>query len=120
MHAACSRSATPSSTLATTAAAGWRAAISLARFGPETTATRSAGMSATSQMTWLIRRLVPSSMPFIRLTRTERSGSSPTQPLRFSRNDCDGTARTTSSAPSNAALASGVQRNSDGKCTPGR
>ena len=41
----------------------------LARLGPVTTATRSGATPATSLMTSLIRLVVPSSMPFIRLTR---------------------------------------------------
>ena len=77
----CSFSATASSAQATTLAAGWRSAISLARLGPETTAMRSGPAPVTSAITSLIRRVVPSSIPFIRLTRTQSGGRSATQAL---------------------------------------
>ena len=71
----------PSSAQATTLAAGCRWAISLARLGPDTTAMRSGPAPVTSAMTSLIRRVVPSSMPFIRLTRTQSGGRSATHAL---------------------------------------
>ena len=80
MQVSWSFSATASSAQAMTLAAGWRSAISLARFGPETTATRSGPAPVTSAMTSLIRLVVPSSMPFIRLTSTV-SGAQQRRPL---------------------------------------
>ena len=65
-----------------------------------TTAIRSAGAPATSAITSLIRFVVPSSTPFMRLTSMASGGSAATQSHRFSRSDCDGIANATSSAPS--------------------
>ena len=65
-QAACSASARSASVQAMTVAAGCSSAISRARFGPDSTATRSGPAPVTSQMTSLIRFVVPSSMPFIR------------------------------------------------------
>ena len=64
-QAACSALARSASVQAMTVAAGCSSAISRARFGPDSTATRSAPAPVTSQMTSLIRLVVPSSMPFI-------------------------------------------------------
>jgi hypothetical protein len=103
-----------------TLAAGWRKAISLARFGPDTTATRSGPAPVTSPITSLIRFVVPSSMPFIRLTSTVSGGISPAQSPRFARRVCDGTARTTTSDPSSACPGSGVAHTADGSSMSGR
>ena len=116
----CSFSATPSSAQATTLAAGCRRAISFARFGPDTTAMRSGPAPVTSAMTSLIRRVVPSSIPFIRLTRTQSGGRSETHVLRLLRSVCDGTARTTTSAPRRASAASEVAATVSGSGIPGR
>ena len=82
-----------SSVQATTAAAGWPTAISPARFGPVTTTTRLGSTPATSAITSLIRLPVPSSMPFIRLTRvasgSDRAGVDPAG--QVARSVCDGT-----------------------------
>ena len=69
-QALCSRSAVARSVHATTDAAGCPLAISLARLGPLTTATQELSTPATSVMTSLMRLVVPSSTPFIKLTRT--------------------------------------------------
>ncbi len=115
-----SRLATTSSVQATTLAAGCRLAISRARLGPLTTATRSGPTLATSAMTSLIRFAVPSSMPFIRLTRTVPGASSGAQAARFSRSVCEGTARNANSAPASASAASVVAVTAPGSVMPGR
>ena len=73
----------------------------------------------TSQMTSLIR-LVPSSMPFISDSSVASDGSSGDQPVRFSRSDCEGTARTTIDASSSASAGSAVARTAAGSRIPGR
>ncbi len=78
---------------ATTAAVGCCLAISNARFGPETTATRSGPTPSSSRITSLIRRPVARSTPFIRETRIARSGMSSCRMRRFSRRAWLGTAR---------------------------
>ena len=75
-QAAAAAAAPCSSAQATTVAASWRSAISRARLGPETTATRCGGTPSTSMITSLIRFSVPSSMPFIRLTSSAPGGIS--------------------------------------------
>jgi hypothetical protein len=120
MNASCSFSATDSSAHATTLAAGWRAAISRARLGPLTTATRSGPAPVSSVTISLIRRVVPSSMPFIKLTRTAQELSDPFHVDRFSRKVCEGTASTTISAPSAARAGSAVARTPAGSTIPGR
>ncbi len=109
-----------SSAQATTVAAYWRSAISRARFGPVITAIRSGPAPVTSAITWLIRRWVPCSMPFIRLTSSAPGGSRAAQPARFWRRVWAGTARTTRSAPSSAAAGSRVARSALVSVTPGR
>ena len=96
------------------------AAISGARFGPETTAIRSGPAPVISAMTWLIRSPVPSSMPFIRLTSSAPGGSRCCQPARFCRSVWAGTASTTRSAPASASAGSAVARSAAGSETPGR
>ena len=119
-QAAWSRWATASSVQATTAAAGIRAAISRARLGPVTTAIRSAPILATSSITSLIRMAEPSSMPFMRETRTESGASSGAHSARLPRRVCEGIARTAKSAPRAASAASVVARRFSGSSTPGR
>ena len=111
--ACCTTVARSSSVQATTAAAGCRKAISPARLGPVTTATRAGSTSATSTITSLIRLPVPSSMPFIRLTSVASGRSRPaaTHSARLPRRVCDGTAIATRSAPSSAS--SGVRGRGD-------
>ena len=97
-----------------------RRTISPARFGPATTATRAAGAPVTSAMTSLIRLLVPSSIPFMRLTSSACGGSSGAHPARLARSVCAGTANATRSAPSSASPTS-EQASSDGlSAIPGR
>ena len=120
VQASWSRTHASSSEQATTLAAGWPLAISLARFGPDTTATRSKGTSATSATTWLIRSVVPSSTPFIRLTRIASAASPVARLARLSRRLCDGTASTTNCAPSTASSASEVAVRLGGRVMPGR
>jgi hypothetical protein len=103
-----------------TVAAGCSSAISRARLGPDSTATRSVPAPVTSQITSLIRLVVPSSMPFISDSRVASSGRNGVQRLRFSRSDWDGTARTTIAAPSSACSASVVATTADGSWMPGR
>ena len=67
-QAEATRSAVSWSEQATTLAAGCRATISRARFGPLRTATRSGATPPASTMTSLIRFVVPSSTPFMRET----------------------------------------------------
>lgn len=119
-QAAWRRWATASSTQATTEAAGWRAAISAARLGPVTTAMRSAGTLATSSMTSLIRLAVPSSMPFMRETRTVSGASSGAHAARLSRRVWEGMARTVKSAPAAASAGSVVARMFAGSSTSGK
>jgi hypothetical protein len=88
--------------------------------GPVTTATCRAGTSATSHTTSLIRFVVPSSTPFMRLTRTVLRPSAGETADRFSRRLCEGTASTTKSAPSTASAASEVALRLCGSAMPGR
>ena len=112
-------SALPSSAQAIRVAAGWRWAISRARFGPDTTTIRSRETPATSSMTSLIRLVVPSSMPFISETSSACGSIIETQCARFSRSTCDGMASTTMSAPRSASAASVVADIRAGSSTPG-
>ena len=73
--ARCSVTARPESLHATTVAAGCSSAISLARFGPVTTATRDGSAPVTCTITWLIRISVSSSMPLATLTSVTSSPS---------------------------------------------
>jgi hypothetical protein len=114
----CSASAVARETLATTLAEGCRSAISRARLGPVTTAIRSGSTAATSAITWLILKPVPSSIPFARLTTTASSGSG--QSARLPRRDCDGTAMTTNSAPAIAAAGSLSARTDVGSSMVGK
>ena len=107
-QARCSSRAPGSSEQATTLAAIWRSAISLARLGPETTATRDCGTPSTSMITSLIRLELPSSIPFSRLTWSAPGGISGAHDARDARSVCAGTAKTTRSAPSRAAAGSVV------------
>jgi len=109
-----------SSVLATTVAAYCRSAISRARLGPVITAIRSGGAPVTSAITPLIRRWLPCSMPFIRLTSSTRGGSRSRQPVRFWRNVWAGTASTTRSAPASATTGSAVAFSSLVSEIPGR
>ncbi len=84
---------------ATTDAVGSSRAISMARLGPETTATRSAGRSSSAQMTSLMRASVWSSRPFMRDTTTAPGARCSFQACSCGRRVCAGTARMTSSAP---------------------
>ncbi len=113
------RRAVSASVHATTVAAGCRCMISRARFGPDTTATRLSGTRATSATTSLMRRMVPSSMPFMRLTSTASGGSSSRQPASAARSACAGTASTTRSAPDSAAAGSAVACTLSGSRIPG-
>jgi len=105
---------------ATTLAAGCRTAISWARLGPDTTATRSGATPATSTMTSLIRRVEPSSTPFIRLTSGADGGSRSRHRTRLARSVCEGTASTTTSAPRSATEGSVVACTACGSSIPGR
>ena len=119
-HASCSASAVAGETLATTVAAICRLAISRARFGPDTTATRAASAASTEVMTSLIRMLVPSSMPLIRLTSSAPGGTSGAQSDRLARSVCAGTANTTMSAPASASAGSQTASSAAVSSIPGR
>ncbi len=119
-HAAATRSATASVVAATTVAVGWCRAISRARLGPDTTATRSGWTPATSATTSLIRRFVPSSTPLDRLTSSVSCRSDAVSGPSVSRSTLDGRARTSTSAEVTAAAASVVERSPTGRSTPGR
>ncbi len=118
--ACCSATARSWSAQAMTVAVGSSAAISRARFGPETTATWSAGTPATSTTTSLIRLSVPSSTPFARLTSVTPGGSRSCHAARLARSVCDGTANTTASTPSSAAAAFVVAVTPVGSTIPAR
>jgi glycerol-3-phosphate dehydrogenase (NAD(P)+) len=72
-------------------AAGCSPAISLARFGPVTTATRSAPTPVTCMITWLIRMSVSSSMPLATLTSVASPPMWSRHSSRLVRRVCDGT-----------------------------
>src|SRR4029453_19176670 len=95
--------AAASSRQATTEAVGsWRA-ISMARLGPDTTATRSGGKPNSSAITSLILESVPSSRPFMRETPMTSCARYGFHALSWGLNDWAGTASTTSSAPSSTS-----------------
>ena len=83
-------------------------------------ATRSAPAPVISQITWLIRLVLPSSIPFISDSSTASSGSSGAHSVRLLRSDWEGTARTTMSAPCSASAGSVVARSPSGSRMPGR
>ena len=78
---------------ATTAAVGCCFAISIARFGPETTAIPSGSRPSSSAMTWVIRCPVLRSSPFMRETMMASAGMRGPTTRSVSRSDCDGTER---------------------------
>ncbi len=108
--ARCRVTARPESAHATTVAAGCSSAISLARLGPVTTATREGSAPVTWTTTWLIRINVSSSMPLARLTSVTSSPSRSFQSVRLARSVCDGTASSTVHAPASASAALLVAR----------
>ena len=71
-------------------------------------------------MTSLIRRQVPSSIPFMRLTSSAPGGISGAQSARLARSDCAGTAKATRSAPSSASAGSEVASSAGVSAIPGR
>ena len=71
-------------------------------------------------MTSLIRRRLPSSIPFMRLTSSAPRGSSGAHSSKFDRSDCAGTAKATRSAPSSASAGSDVASSAGVSATPGR
>ena len=79
--------------LATTAAVGCLFAISRARLGPLTTAMRSGSTSSSEAMTSLMRRPVPRSTPFMRLTIGTSGGTMSLIEWRLERSDWLGTER---------------------------
>lgn len=93
-NAACKRRATALTGQAMVAAAGWPAMTSRARFGPDNTATRPAGTSATSLMTSLARIPVPASIPFIADTITVPCAMLGAHNVRLALRDCAGMERT--------------------------
>ena len=78
----------------------------MARLGPETTATRSAGRPSSAQMTSLMRASVWSSRPFMRDTTTAPGARCSFQACSCGRRVCAGTARMTSSAPARTSVTS--------------
>ena len=108
-QAACSGSARSASAQAITVAAGCSSAISRARFGPESTATRS-GAGAGDLADHLAHPLGRAELDALHQRQqggVARAAAAPT-PSRLSRSDCDGTASTTMSASSSASA--GVRR----------
>ena len=101
-------------------AAGCSSTISLARFGPVTTATRAGSTPVTWTITWLIRISVSSSMPLATLTSVASPPMASRHCSRLARNVCDGTASSTVHAPSSAAAASLVARIDVGSSTSPR
>ncbi len=113
----CKATARPESLHAMTVAAGWHWAISLARLGPEITATCAGSAPVTEMMTWLIRIRVPSSMPLARLTSVAPSCNNPSKAFhcsRLARSICAGTPSSTVDAPCSASSASAVARMAGG------
>ncbi len=96
------------------------AAISLARLGPEITATWDGSTPVTETMTWLIRISVSSSMPLARLTRVAPPRISGAQRSRLPRIVCAGTPSSTVDASRRASAASAVARIPGGSNVPGR
>ena len=95
-------------------------AISRARFGPDTMTTRSGSTPPTSEITSDIRRVVPSSTPFMSETIAADDGSADPQTSRLARSVWDGTASTTMSAPAAASNGSVVARMVLGRRSSGR
>ena len=112
--------ALPESLHATTVAAGCSSAISLARLGPVTTATRDGSAPVTWTTIWLIRIKVSSSMPLARLTRVTSSVIRGAHCARLARIVCDGTASSTVHAPDSASAGSPVARIDFGRSTSPR
>ena len=81
---------------------------------------RSGPAPVSSAMTSLMRMCVPSSTPFMRLTITASDGIADPQVWRLTRSCCDGTASTTTSAPSSALAGSAWAVIASGSSTPGR
>ena len=96
MNNRCSSPATTWSPMATTLAAGWPARISLARFGPVSTATGCPG--STSSTTSLMRLRESRSRPLARLTTGTHGRTKPAAAFSTSRKCWDGTPITTTSA----------------------
>src|ERR1044072_8301890 len=103
-----------------TDAVGCSAAISLARFGPDTTATWPSVTPRTSTTTSLIRLSVPSSTPLARLTIVAAGSMRLRHAVRLWRRLWLGTASTTVPAPFSATRGSEVDRRFAGSSTPGR
>ncbi len=94
--------------------------ISRARFGPDSTATRSAGTPVTSRMISLARNALPVSMPFISETITVWGGMCGAHAARHRRRDSAGTDSTRKSAPSSATAGSVVAVSEAGSSTSGK
>jgi hypothetical protein len=118
--ACCTSTARSMSRQATTVAVGCSRTISPARLGPVSTAMRSAGAPVTSAITSLIRLALPSSTPFIRLTRVASGGRNRAHAARLARSDWAGTASATTPAPATAAAGSAVALIAAGRATPPR
>ncbi len=104
MKSSCSLAATDGSSAATTVAHGMPNPTSSAWFGPERTATGRPGRIAW--MTWLMRRSVPISSPFVKLTIIWRLCRRPAKAEAIVRIVCAGTARATTSFSAAAATIS--------------
>ena len=101
--------------IASTAAAAYPSATSLAMFGP---ARMPAGCpGSTSSTIWLIRMLVPCSRPFTRDTTGTQGRSSLASSVSTLRNPCDGTPITITSAQLAASEKSVVARSDSGSAT---
>ena len=105
---------------ATVVAAGSRAAISCAKFGPETTATLSVSTLVISAITSVMRSAVPSSTPLISDTKMESVGIDKLQAERFPRKVWAGIASTTRSASVKALSGFVVARMFLGRVSSGK
>src|SRR6187431_1277869 len=106
---------------AITAAVGCSRAISSARFGPDATAMRIGSQDSSCSITWLIRRPVRRSTPFMSETiGTPVPETSGRTAFRFSRTAWLGIERYTWVAPSSASERWWVADISRGRLMPGR
>ncbi len=106
---------------ATVTAVGSPFATSVANDGPESTARYGwSGTGRTSSITSLIVMSVSSSIPFATQTMGVPAWTCRFASIATCRTACDGTATTTSSAPSSAFAMSAAAWSEAGSTTPGR
>src|SRR5439155_7224574 len=110
--------ATPSSVHATTAAVGRPSATSRANVGPDNAATGASGQVSVSSS--VMRTWRCGSSPFVAETIGRRRGNAGAAPFTTLPKNSDGTATTTTSAPSSACSTWPVAMTRGGSATPGR